>query len=337
MKKFNVAILGASGAVGKEMIKILEERNIPIKELRLLSSPRSAGNIMRAFNQDYVLQATDEHSFDDIDIVLSAITNEAALHWIPIAVKKGAFVVDNSSAYRMNPDVPLIIPEVNSEDMRWSNGIIANPNCATIIGLVALAPLHRYAKIKRLIVSTYQAVSGAGVEGIHELETQIKSIEEGNTLQVKQFQHQIAYNLIPQIGDFDENGYSSEEMKMQNEGRKILHHDSLLVNCTCVRVPIIRSHSESITVEFEDAISVKQARTLLEMADGVELMDDPLNHCYPMPLNTSNQDLISVGRIRQDISTSNNSLSFWCCGDQLRKGAATNAVQIAELYIKQLK
>ena len=256
---------------------------------------------------------------------------------MPKAVEAGAIVVDNSSAYRLNPDVPLIIPEVNPEDVKKHKGIIANPNCATIIGLVALAPLHRYAHAKRMIVSTYQAVSGAGVNGIKELDAQIDAIRKNKEVDINTFQYQIAYNLIPQIGSFNEEGYSSEEMKMQNEGRKILNTPKLCVNCTCVRVPIYRSHSESIFVEFENELTVEKARELLKDAKGVKLVDNPANNEYPMPLDTTDQDLVYVGRIRKDMSNHEHALSFWCCGDQVRKGAATNAVQIAELVIKTLE
>ncbi|MDF2616069.1 MAG: asd [Sedimentibacter sp.] len=240
----------------------------------------------------------------------------------------------NSSAFRLNDDVPLVVPEVNPEDVKNHNGIIANPNCSTIIALTALNELNKYAKIKRMVVSTFQAVSGAGVNGIKELDQQISDINNGNPVEIKTFAHQIAYNVIPQIGDFDEMGYSQEEMKMQNEGRKIFHNPDLKVNCTCVRVPVYRSHSESITIETEKEISPEKAKELLANADGVKLVDDLANKKYPMPLDTSNQDLIYVGRVRKDISQ-DNSLVLWCCGDQVRKGAATNAVQIAEVLVKE--
>ncbi|MEG1630559.1 MAG: aspartate-semialdehyde dehydrogenase [Erysipelotrichaceae bacterium] len=333
MKTYNVAILGATGAVGSEMLKVLQERKFPIKELVLLASSRSAGKVVHAFKRDIVIQEVNENSFKGIDIVLSAVENETAKKWIPVAIKSGSIVVDNSSAYRMDDEVPLIIPEVNPEDIKKHTGIIANPNCATIIALVAVAPLQKIAPIKAMIVSTYQAVSGAGVQGIHELEEQVTAIADGKEVVIKNFQHQIAYNLIPQIGDFNEFGYSSEEMKMQNEGRKILHNDKLKVNCTCVRVPVIRSHSESITIEFENEIDVESARTILSKAPGIQVIDDGVHHQYPMPLDTSDQDDVFVGRIRQDISRDTPSLSLWCCGDQIRKGAATNAIQIAELLV----
>ncbi len=336
MKKFNIAILGATGAVGQEMLKILVEREFPINELHLLASARSAGKVMNVAGKDYIVEETTEDSFKGIDIVLGAAENDIALKYVPKAIEAGAVVVDNSSAYRLDENVPLVIPEVNPQDVKKHQGIIANPNCATIIGLVALQPLNAYAKAKKMVVSTYQAVSGAGVGGIRELDEQIDAIKNGKDFDVKTFQYQIAYNLIPQIGGFNEIGYSSEEMKMQNEGRKILGNPDLNVNCTCVRVPIYRSHSESIMVEFENEISVEKARELLKDAPGVQLMDDPNNKVYPMPLDTTDQDLVFVGRIREDLSGHKNALSFFCCGDQVRKGAATNAVQIAELVIETL-
>ena len=270
-----------------------------------------------------------------MDIVLGAAENDIAEKYLPIAAAKGAIVVDNSSAFRLHEDVPLIVPEVNPQAVREHHGIIANPNCATIIALVALQPLHAYANAKRMVVSTYQAVSGAGVNGIRELNQQVGALAHGKEVEVNTFQYQIAYNLIPQIGGFNEAGYSSEEMKMQNEGRKIMGNPELCVNCTCIRVPVIRSHSESIMVEFEKEISVEKARELLQNAPGVKLVDDPQNMVYPMPLDTTDQDLVFVGRIREDMSNHANALSFWCCGDQVRKGAATNAVQIAELVIQE--
>lgn len=332
MKKYNVAILGATGAVGKEMLKVLGERNFPINELRLLASKRSAGEEVEYNGQKYIIQEATENSFENIDIMLCAAENDISKKLSPAAVKAGAVVVDNSSAFRLDENVPLVVPEVNGEDVKKHKGIIANPNCSTTIALTAINELNKYSKIKRMIVSTYQAVSGAGVNGISELDNQIKNISEGKPVEINTFQYQIAYNLIPQIGDFDELGYSQEEMKLQNEGRKILHSPDLKVNCTCIRVPVYRSHSESITIETEKEITPEKARELLKNAAGVKLVDDFKNRQYPMPLDTSDQDLIYVGRIRKDISKEN-SLVLWCCGDQVRKGAATNAVQIAEVLI----
>lgn len=337
MKTYNVAILGATGAVGKQMLEVLVERKFPIKELHLLASARSAGKLMQVDGKEYVIEEAKETSFEGIDIVLGAAENDIAEKFVPHAVKAGAVVIDNSSAYRLDPNVPLVIPEVNPEAVKNHKGIIANPNCATIIALVALQPLHAYAKVKRLVVSTYQAVSGAGVNGIKELDQQVMALGHGKEAEVNTFQYQIAYNLIPQIGGFDDEGYSSEEMKMQNEGRKILGNENLQVNCTCVRVPVYRSHSESIMAEFEQPIDVEKARELIALGEGVKLVDDPQNKVYPMPLETSNQDLVYVGRIRKDMSGHENALSLWCCGDQVRKGAATNAVQIAQLLVQEEK
>ncbi len=333
MKKYNVAILGATGAVGQEMLKVLGERNFPYNDLKLLASKRSEGETVEFQGKKYVIEEATENSFENVDIVLCAAENNISEALSPAAVRAGAVVIDNSSAFRMNEDVPLVVPEVNAEDVKKHKGIIANPNCSTIIALTALNELNKYSKIIRMIVSTYQAVSGAGINGIKELDQQIKDISEGKPVEIKTFQHQIGFNLIPQIGDFDEMGYSQEEMKLQNEGRKIFHNPELKVNCTCVRVPVYRSHSESITIETEKEITPEKARELLSGAKGVKLTDEPLNKIYPMPLDTSDQDLIYVGRIRKDIS-SENSLALWCCGDQVRKGAATNAVQIAEELIK---
>ncbi len=335
MKTYKVAILGATGAVGQEMLKILMERDFPVSELHLLASARSAGKKITVAGKEYTVEETTENSFDGMDIVMGAAENDIAEKYLPIAAAKGAIVVDNSSAFRLHEDVPLIVPEVNPQAVREHHGIIANPNCATIIALVALQPLHAYANAKRMVVSTYQAVSGAGVNGIRELNQQVGALAHGKEVEVNTFQYQIAYNLIPQIGGFNEAGYSSEEMKMQNEGRKIMGNPELCVNCTCIRVPVIRSHSESIMVEFEKEISVEKARELLQNAPGVKLVDDPQNMVYPMPLDTTDQDLVFVGRIREDMSNHANALSFWCCGDQVRKGAATNAVQIAELVIQE--
>ena len=335
MKTYKVAILGATGAVGQEMLKILMERDFPVSELHLLASARSAGKKITVAGKEYTVEETTEDSFDGMDIVLGAAENDIAEKYLPIAAAKGAIVVDNSSAFRLHEDVPLIVPEVNPQAVREHHGIIANPNCATIIALVALQPLHAYANAKRMVVSTYQAVSGAGVNGIRELNQQVGALAHGKEVEVNTFQYQIAYNLIPQIGGFNAAGYSSEEMKMQNEGRKIMGNPELCVNCTCIRVPVIRSHSESIMVELEKEISVEKARELLQNAPGVKLVDDPQNMVYPMPLDTTDQDLVFVGRIREDMSNHANALSFWCCGDQVRKGAATNAVQIAELVIQE--
>lgn len=328
-----LGILGATGAVGEEMLKVLAERNFPVEQLRLLASAKSAGQIINWQERAYVVEEVSEKSFKGLDILLVAVGNEISKKFSPIAVEQGVVVIDNSSAYRLDDDVPLVIPEVNPDDVRNHKGIIANPNCSTIIALTAINELNNYSKVVRMTVSTYQAVSGAGLEGIRELDDQIRQTMQGNNTVVSTFQYQIAYNLIPHIGAFTDNGYSEEEMKMQNEGAKILHNPDLKVNCTCVRVPVYRSHSESITIETENEISVEKAKSLLKNAKGVKLVDDLENNIYPMPLDSSNQDLIYVGRIRKDISR-DRSLALWCCGDQVRKGAATNAVQIAELLVE---
>ncbi|MBM6652067.1 aspartate-semialdehyde dehydrogenase [Faecalitalea cylindroides] len=321
-----IAIVGATGAVGQQMLKCLEERNIQCN-LKLLASVRSKGKKFKFFDQEIICEELNPDSFKDVDFALGATENDIAKTWIPWALENKVIIVDNSSAFRLDQDVPLVIPEINPEDIAKNKGIIANPNCATIIALVALNALHKEFKIKRMIVTTFQAVSGAGVKGIQDLENQLKD----PTAPCNAFPYPIAYNLIPQIGDFDDLGISKEEWKLQNESRKILHDDNLLVNCTCVRVPILRSHSESITIECEKEIDITKARELLSSAQGVLLKDDPLHKQYPMPLETTDQDLVYVGRVRKDISDpTNHSLSLFCCGDQIRKGAATNAVQILE-------
>lgn len=321
-----IAIVGATGAVGQQMLKCLEERNIQCN-LKLLASARSKGKKFKFFDQEIICEELNPDSFKDVDFALGATENDIAKTWIPWALENKVIIVDNSSAFRLDQDVPLVIPEINPEDIAKNKGIIANPNCATIIALVALNALHKEFKIKRMIVTTFQAVSGAGVKGIQDLENQLKD----PTAPCNAFPYPIAYNLIPQIGDFDDLGISKEEWKLQNESRKILHDDNLLVNCTCVRVPILRSHSESITIECEKEIDITKARELLSSAQSVLLKDDPLHKQYPMPLETTDQDLVYVGRVRKDISDpTNHSLSLFCCGDQIRKGAATNAVQILE-------
>ena len=336
MKTYNVAILGATGAVGQEMMNLLEENDFPLHTLRLLASKRSVGKTYQYKNQVLTCEEATPNSFEGVDIVLGAVENDIAQFLLPHAVKAGALVIDNSSIYRLDDDVPLVIPEVNAQDIQKHKGIIANPNCSTIIALVAVHKLHEYAKLNAIIAATYQAVSGAGVLGLDELNTQITQVINNEEVEANVFPYQIAFNLIPQIGGFDELGYSSEEMKMQNEGRKILHHPTLNVTCTCVRVPVMRSHSEALTLFFDEEINVEKAKELLREAKGVKLVDDLDNQLYPMPLDTSNQDLVYVGRIRKDLTQNNNkSLTLWCCGDQVRKGAATNAVQIAIEYVKQ--
>lgn len=338
-KQVKIAILGSTGAVGQQMIECLEEYDFPVKELRLLASKSSAGKSITFRSENLVIEEACENSFNNIDIVLSAVENDIAKKLIPHAVSAGAIVVDNSSAYRLEKSVPLVVANVNDEDIAWHKGIIANPNCATIIALLAIAPLHRQFGVNRIICSTYQAASGAGIAGITELQEQLKAISTSQNIPVpRAFVDQLAMNLIPQIGSFGENAYTTEEMKMLNEGRKILHSDNLSVNCTCVRVPIARSHSESITIECDNPIDANAAREVLRTAKGIKVIDeiseDVARDRYPMPLYTSNQDLVYVGRIRDDISsTSGKSISFWCTGDQIRIGAASNAVKIAQQLI----
>lgn len=335
MKTYNIAVLGSTGAVGQEMIKVLEERNFPINELRPLASARSVGKKVTFKGVEIEVQLACAEAFKGLDIVLSAVENNWAKEFAPDIIKAGAVMIDNSSAFRMDENVPLVVPEINPDDVALHKGIIANPNCSTIIALTAVNALNLVSPIKKMIVSTYQAVSGAGVAGIQELSSQVMALGHGQDAEAKAFPYQIAYNLIPQIGDFNEQGYTSEEMKMQNEGRKIMHLPELRVNCTCVRVPVMRSHSISITLETETPIDVETAKKTIAQAKGCVLKDDPTNRIYPMPLDTSNQDLVYVGRIREDIASDHGGLSLWCCGDQVRKGAATNAIQIGEVLIEK--
>ncbi len=333
MKTYTVAILGATGAVGQEMMKILEERNFPVGKLIPLASARSAGKTMKFKGEDVVIREACDTAFEGVDIVLGAAENDIAEKFAPAIVKAGAVFVDNSSAFRLNPNVPLIVPEVNPEDVKNHKGIISNPNCSTIITVTAVNALNSIAPIKAMTASTYQAVSGAGANGPIELMNEVEALRQGKTYEPKVFSHQIAYNLIPQIGSEQYEGYTSEEMKMQNEGRKIMHLPQLNVSCTCVRVPVVRSHSISVTCAFDSPVTVEQAREVIAKAPGCKLVDDLKNKQYPMPLDTSNQDIVFVGRIRPDL-TNPNAICLWCCGDQVRKGAATNAIQIAELLVK---
>ncbi len=333
MKLYNVAVLGATGAVGREMLKVLEERNFPLGELRLLASARSVGKQIEFKGKNIAVQEACTTAFEGMDIVLGASTNAVAKELAPHIVKAGAVFVDNSSAFRMDPDVPLIVPEINGEDAKTNKGIIANPNCSTIITLVAVNGINKLSPIQSMVASTYQAVSGAGAAGPVELEEQTKALAEGKPVVCNTFPYQIAANLIPQIGGFNDDGYTTEEMKMQNEGRKILHLPELTVSCTCVRVPVVRSHSIMATVKTADKLTVEQVKQAIANTPGCVLVDNPAEKKYPMPLDTSDQDLVFVGRIRKDL-TDDNSIVLWCCGDQVRKGAATNAIQIAELLTK---
>ena len=332
MKLYTVAILGATGAVGQEMMKILAERAFPVGRLVPLASARSAGKKLEFKGTQVTVQEVCAEAFQGVDIVLGAAENDIAKKWAPAIVAAGAVFVDNSSAFRLDPDVPLVVPEINPEDAKNHKGIISNPNCSTIITATAVNALNKLATIRSMIVSSYQAVSGAGAGGPVELMAEVEALRQGETYEPKVFSHQIAYNLIPQIGGEQVDGYTSEEMKLQNEGRKIMHLPELTVSMTCVRVPVVRSHSISATLRFEKPVTVAQARQILADAPGVKLVDDLSRKQYPMPLDTSDQDIVFVGRIRPDL-TDPNGLCLWCCGDQVRKGAATNAIQIAELLI----
>ena len=334
MKKYTVAVLGATGAVGQEMMNILEERDFPVGKLVPLASARSAGKTLKFKGEDVTIQLACEEAFEGVDIVLGAAENDIAEKFAPAIVKAGAVFVDNSSAFRLNPDVPLIVPEVNPQDAKNHKGIISNPNCSTIITVTAVNALNKLSPIQSMVASTYQAVSGAGVAGMAELEAQVEALRTGKEVEAKTFAYQIAYNLIPQIGGEQMDGYTSEEMKLHFEGRKIMHLPELNVSCTCVRVPVMRSHSISVKLHFESPVTVEAAREILKDAPGVKLVDDLGNKQYPMPLDTTGQDIVYVGRIRPDI-TDPNGLCLWCCGDQVRKGAATNCVQIAELLIEK--
>ena len=333
MKTYTVAVLGATGAVGQEMIKILQERNFPVGKLVPLASARSAGKTLAFRGEEVTIQEVCAEAFQGVDIVLGAAENDIAQKWAPAIVAAGAVFVDNSSAFRLDPKVPLVVPEINAEDAKKHNGIISNPNCSTIITCTAVNALNSIAPIKSMTASTYQAVSGAGAGGPVELMNEVEALSKGETYEPKVFSHQIAYNLIPQIGGEQELGYTSEEMKLHYEGRKIMHLPELNVTCTCVRVPVVRSHSISVSLHFDRPVSVEQAKQVLSNAPGVKLVDDLSKKMYPMPLDTTDQDIVFVGRIRPDI-TDPNGLCLWCCGDQVRKPPATNAIQIAELLTK---
>ena len=327
----NVAIVGATGAVGQELLKILAERNFPVNELRLLATKRSAGKIISWQGQKLEVQESTHESFKGIDLALFA-GGSGSTEYAHSAVNSGAVVIDNSSAFRLDPEVPLVVPEVNPEDVLWHKGIIANPNCSTIIMAVALKPIFDLAGIRRVVVSTYQAVSGAGREGIEELETQVKAWSRGEELTSNVFPYQIAFNLIPRIYVFQEGDYTKEEWKMVWETQKIFHAPNMAITATTVRVPVFRSHAESINVETDRLVSVSEIREVLSKATGVIVDDDPGNDRYPMPWFSSDKDGVYVGRLRKDFSIAQG-FNLWVAGDQIRKGAATNAVQIAELLL----
>ncbi len=328
-----IAVVGATGAVGMEMVKVLERRNFPVTELVLLASARSVGKMISFRDQQIGVTELNSSSFAGIDIALFSAGARISKEFAPIAVQAGCVVVDNSSAFRQDENVPLIIPEINPADLNWHKGIIANPNCTTAITLMALYPLHQAFGVARIFASSYQAVSGTGAKAIEELRRQINEVVAGQDVTMGVYSHQIAFNVLPQVDSFLPSGYTKEEMKMVHEGRKIMHHPSFRASVTCVRVPVYRSHSVAISAEFENSVSPESAREVLSKAPGLDVVDEPENRKYPMPLLASEKDNCQVGRIRQDCAL-DNGLAFWVCGDQLLKGAALNAVQIAELLIR---
>ncbi len=329
-KNLHVAIVGATGAVGIEMMKTLEKRNFPVGKLTLLASAKSAGKKLPFRGEELVIQELREDSFAGVDVALFSAGGGISKTYAPHATQAGAVVVDNSSAFRMDAGVPLVVPEINGADIAGNRGIIANPNCTTAITLMALYPLHQAFGVKRIIASSYQAVSGTGAQAIEELRAQVAAIAEGRPVVSKVYPHQIAFNVLPHVDSFLPDGYTKEEMKMQNEGRRIMHHADFKASVTCVRVPVYRAHSVSVSAEFERPITVEAARAVLAKAPGLDIVDDPSTNSYPLPLNVAEKDNCQVGRLRMDCAL-DNGLAFWVVGDQLLKGAALNAVQIAEL------
>jgi aspartate-semialdehyde dehydrogenase len=330
---YNVAVVGATGAVGTMMIKVLEERNFPVKSIKLLASARSAGKKLTFKGTEVVVEELKESSFKGVDIALFSAGASVSRAFGPVAVSSGCVVVDNSSAFRMDPETPLVVPEVNPHALKQHKGLISNPNCSTIQMVVALRPIRDAAGIKRIVVTTFQAVSGTGQRAIFELENQVKAWVKGEPMPRSVYPHQIAFNCLPHIGAFLNNGYTEEEMKMVNETRKIFEDPSIAVSATTVRVPVFYGHSESINVELKSPLSPEEARELLSKAEGVTVVDDPKNNLYPMPIHAAGQDKTLVGRIRKDLSVEHG-LAMWVVADNIRKGAATNAVQIAELLIQ---
>ncbi len=329
-KPKHLAVVGATGAVGIEMLRVLERREFPVASLRLLASPRSAGKKLTFRGEELTVEPLTEKSFQGIDIALFSAGGGISKDYAPHAVKAGAVVVDNSSAFRMDPKVPLVVPEINAAEAATHSGILANPNCTTAITLMAVHPLHKAFGLKRIIASSYQAVSGTGAMAIEELRKQVEEIAAGKPVTREVYPHQIAFNVLPHVDSFLEDGYTREEMKMQNEGRRILNLPALTASVTCVRVPVYRAHSVAVTAEFEKPVSLEKAREVINAAPGIRLHDDPANAVYPMPIDCSGEDDCRVGRLRLDCALPN-ALTFWVAGDQLLKGAALNAVQIAEL------
>ena len=333
-QSYRVAILGATGAVGTELLELLESRDFPLANLKLLASARSAGTTLEFRGEKLTVEAVDAQSFDGVDIVLASAGGSISKAWAKTAIAAGAVMIDNSSAFRMDSKVPLIVPEVNPQDAASHQGLIANPNCTTILMSVAVYPLHQVQPIKRIVASTYQSASGAGARAMEEVKTQAQAILNGEVPKPEIFPYPLAFNLFPHNSPLNEQGYCEEEMKMVNETRKIFGVSDLRITATCVRVPVLRAHSESINLEFESPFDVAKAREILSKAPGVKLVDDWQANYFPMPIDASGKDDVLVGRIRQDISNPNG-LELWLCGDQIRKGAALNAVQIAELLIEK--
>ncbi len=329
-KNLHVAIVGATGAVGIEMMKTLEKRGFPVSKLTLLASARSAGKTLPFNGEEIAVAELTADSFAGVDIALFSAGGSISKEFAPLAVKAGAVVIDNSSAFRMDAEVPLVVPEINGADIKKHRGIIANPNCTTAITLMALWPLHKEFRVKRIVASSYQAVSGTGAQAIEELRSQVAAMVAGEPIVKKVYPHQIAFNVLPHVDSFLETGYTKEEMKMQNEGRRIMHHPTFKASVTCVRVPVYRAHSVSVNAEFEKPVSMNEAREVLGNAAGLDVVDDPAKSEYPLPLYAAGRDNCQVGRLRYDCALENG-LAFWVAGDQLLKGAALNAVQIAEL------
>jgi aspartate-semialdehyde dehydrogenase len=334
-KPQTVAILGATGAVGQELLALLAERAFPIKELRLLASPRSAGVAVPWQGKKLEVQAVNEAALQGVDLVLASAGGSVSRQWAPIAVQQGAIVIDNSSAFRLNPEVPLVVPEVNPAAALQHKGIIANPNCTTILLSLALAPLAAQRPLKRVVVSTYQSASGAGARAMEELQQLSRTVLDGGEPQSEVLPYSLAFNLFLHNSPLQANGYCEEELKMLYETRKIMGLDQLCLTATCVRVPVLRAHSEAVNLEFEEPFPVEEARALLSAAPGLELIEDFATNRFPMPSDVTGRDAVAVGRIRQDLSNPN-ALELWLCGDQIRKGAALNAIQIAELLQQQV-
>jgi aspartate-semialdehyde dehydrogenase len=329
----HVGVVGATGAVGIEMIKTLEKRNFPVGKLTLLASKRSLAKKLSFRGEDIAVEELTKSSFAGIDLALFSAGASLSKEFAPIAARAGCVVIDSSSAFRMDDEVPLVIPEINAADLKHHHGIIAKPNCTTAVTLMALYPLHQAFNVRRIFASSYQAVSGSGAKAIAELERQVRQIVSGQPVTKEVYPHQIAFNVVPQVDSFLPNGYTREEMKLESEGRKIMHHPTFRASVTCVRVPVYRAHSVAVSAEFEKPVTVEAAREVLKHAPGLDVVDNPANQEYPLPLHAAGRDNCEVGRLRKDCALENG-LCFWVVGDQLLKGAALNAVQIAEELLK---